>query len=176
MGEVVTINNKIIKAEPLTIDGFKPYGDVIHTCNAEKVYNINEGNTQRFHNLADIDVSTGDGYSLVNIFRSSPLKHPIKIKMMERHPKSSQAFYPLSDNPYLVVVAKAGEFDINTLKVFIAQSNQGVNYHKGTWHHYSLALNDVSDFLVIDRGTKIKGDPNCDEITLPESQQFTISY
>ncbi len=79
---------------------------------------------------------------------------------------SSQMFMPLPSNPYLVVVAPKGKFDESKVKVFLASPNQGVNYHVGTWHHYSLALDAVSDFLVVDRG----GDGgNCDEVRLKES-------
>ena len=60
-------------------------------------------------------------------------------------------FLPLSGNPYYVVVSKAGEFDEAAIEVFLAASDQGVNYAPGTWHHYSLALHGVSDFLVVDR-------------------------
>ena len=52
----------------------------------------------------------------------------------------SQAFIPLSGRPYLVVVAGQGEFEAKNLRAFLAGPQQGVNYHKGCWHHYSLAL------------------------------------
>ena len=52
--------------------------------------------------------------------------------MMERHPKGSQAFIPLGNNPYLVVVAPKGELDLEQIEVFLARSDQGVNYYKGT--------------------------------------------
>jgi ureidoglycolate lyase len=107
-----------------------------------------------------VDVDANNGRPAVSIFRSTPLPCPLVIHKMERHPLSSQAFIPLTDNPYLVVVAPPGKFDRNRIEVFVAQSHQGVNYHRGTWHHFCLALNDVSDFLVIDRS----GDGNnCDE-------------
>jgi ureidoglycolate lyase len=57
------------------------------------------------------------------------------------------------------VVAPKGVLDTAKIEVFLANSQQGVNYHKGTWHHYCLALNQVSDFLVIDRGGE---GHNCD--------------
>jgi ureidoglycolate lyase len=86
---------------------------------------------------------------------------------------SSQAFYPLSDNPYLVVVAPSGEFDESKIEVFRAGANQGVNYYPGTWHHYSLALNSVSDFLVIDRGGP---EDNCEEVKLTEPIIIAMKY
>ncbi|MCW8832610.1 MAG: ureidoglycolate lyase, partial [Colwellia sp.] len=127
---------------------------------------INEGFTQRYHDLAKVDVNDNNGRVLVNIFRATPLVQPIVINMMERHPLGSQAFMPLGQNPYLIVVAPAGAFNPDNIEVFIANSTQGVNYHKGTWHHFCLALGSESDFLVIDRGGE--GD-NCDVLELDGS-------
>ena len=148
---------------PLASTNFSKFGDVVETRGKAKP--INYGQTKRYHDLAAIDVTKNNGKALVNIFRTTPLPLPIKIEIMERHPLSSQMFMPLSSNPYLVVVAPKGEFDESKIQAFLASPNQGVNYHAGTWHHYSLALNAVSDFLVVDRGGD--GD-NCDEARLVE--------
>jgi len=163
------VRAKVLKPKPLTKAAFRAFGDVIEATADTKHFAINDGYTQRFHDLAKVDVNDNGGNTLVNIFRSTPLEQPISIKMMERHPLGSQAFVPMGDNPYLVVVAPAGEFKVEHLEVFLAQANQGVNYHKGTWHHYCLALNSESDFLVIDRGGA--GD-NCDVIELDGSLQI----
>ncbi len=162
---------RIVKPEPLTADAFAPYGDVIETESAKDVREINYGHTQRFHDLAAIDLDREDGHALVSIFRSTPMHKPIELKIMERHPLGSQAFYPLSENPYLVAVAPAGDFDPAAVRVFLARPGQGVNYHAGTWHHFSLALGGVSDFLVIDRGGP--GD-NCDEVELAAADVIRI--
>lgn len=156
--------------EPLTQEAFKPFGDVIEVSDTAHHFTINEGFTERYHDLAAINVIADGGKTGMSIFRSTPLALPIAIKMMERHPLSSQAFMPLGQQPYLVVVAEKGEWNAqqlnDKLRVFIASSDQGVNYHAGTWHHYCLALNQPSDFLVVDRIGK--GD-NCDIIELDGS-------
>ena len=162
----MTSNVQTITPKPLTNEAFRRFGDVIETNDKAKKVEINDGFTQRYHDLAKIDVNDNNGHPLINIFRSTPLAQPIAIKMMERHPHGSQAFIPMGQNPYLVVVAPAGDFDVNKLEIFIANSNQGVNYHKGTWHHFCLALGGESDFLVVDRGGK--GD-NCDVVKLDGS-------
>jgi len=169
------MNIEPILPQPLTCEGFSAFGDVIAVSDNAEHFTINDGFTERYHNLAKLDLTAELGQAGVSIFRSTPLQrvsNNITIKMMERHPLSSQAFMPLGNEPYLVVVAPKGEFDIAQLKVFIASNNQGVNYHAGTWHHYCLALNKVSDFLVIDRIGK--GD-NCDVITLDGSHQIDIT-
>lgn len=159
-------NIKTLIPKRLTKQGFLAFGDVIEANTDVKNFVINDGFTQRYHDLAKVDVNDNNGHPLINIFRSTPLTQPIAIKMMERHPKGSQAFIPMGTNNYLVVVAPAGEFNVENIEVFIANANQGVNYHKGTWHHFCLALGSESDFLVIDRGGE--GD-NCDVIALDGS-------
>ncbi|MCW5868029.1 MAG: ureidoglycolate lyase [Candidatus Eremiobacteraeota bacterium] len=160
---------KTLKPEPLTREAFAPYGEVIEAANAREVRTINYGNTRRFHHLAGVEV--GEGKALLSIFRSTPLPRPIPIKVMEMHPLGSQAFVPLSNRPYLVVVAGQGEFQVENLRVFLAGPQQGVNYHQGCWHHYSLALDEVSDFLVIDRDGPGE---NCLEVFLDE--EIVIDY
>ncbi|MCR9214488.1 MAG: ureidoglycolate lyase [Proteobacteria bacterium] len=148
-----------VKIEPLTSDAFQGFGDVIETEGKDH-FSINNGSTERYHDLARVEVGP-NGRTLVNIFRATPLTYPLKVTMVERHPLASQAFIPLSGEPYLVLVApKGAEVLPEKLRAFQAGSQQGVNYHPGTWHHPVLALNRESDFLVIDRGGE--GD-NCDE-------------
>ncbi len=163
---------RIVTAEPLTPEAFKPFGDVLEASDAVRQFDINYGHTIRFHDLARIDVAAEDGCAGVSIFRSTPLQVPITVKLMEYHPLSSQAFMPLGSHPYLVVVAPKGEFDASSIRVFKALPGQGVNYHAGTWHHFCLALEDVCDFLVIDR---IGEGENCVEHHLGEAEQFTVS-
>lgn len=156
-------NVRALTPKPLTKQNFSVYGDVIEVDEEAHNFAINNGYTQRYHDLASVDVNDNQGHAIISIFRSKPLNQPITIEMMERHPHGSQAFIPMGENPYLIVVAPKGEFNESKIEVFIANSNQGVNYHKGTWHHFCLALGSESDFLVVDRGGN--GD-NCDVLEL----------
>jgi len=161
----------IVKPKKLSAESFTKFGDVIEVNEQVENFSINDGNTQRYHDLAKVDVTNKNGRTLINIFRSRPLQKPIILKSMERHPLSSQAFIPMSHEPYLVVVAPAGSFAEAAIEIFIATSKQGVNYHAGTWHHYCLALNRTSDFLVIDRGGE--GD-NCETVELASPIQVEL--
>ena len=38
------------------------------------------------------------------------------------------------------------------IRAFVTSGWQGVNYAKGVWHHPLIALGEVSDFIVVDRG------------------------
>ncbi|MNF49861.1 Ureidoglycolate lyase [compost metagenome] len=148
---------------PLEREAFAPFGEVIEASDAAQHFTINAGNTERYHDLANIEPGAG-GRAIVSIFRGQPRQLPFRVEMMERHPLGSQAFVPLSGRPYLVVVAPAGPApQVGDLRVFLARGDQGVNYAPGVWHHPLLALGEVSDFLVIDRSGP--GD-NCDEVEL----------
>lgn len=160
-------------AEPLTTDAFAPFGDVIDAASAKAALDINQGHTIRFDDLANIDVRESGGEVSVSIFRSTPMATPVVIRVMERHPLGSQAFVPLQGRPYLVVVAPRGTFDAGAVRAFAARGDQGVNYAKGVWHHYLLALETVSDFLVIDR--RGPGE-NCDDVVLPLAEQFAVRF
>jgi len=161
---------KIIKTKALTKEAFSKFGDVIEANEQVDHFSINDGFTTRYNDLAKINTESKKGRTLVSIFRSTPMTQPIKIEKMERHPLSSQSFVPLGNEPFLVVVAPQGEFDEESIEIFLASSDQGVNYHAGTWHHFSLALNTISDFLVIDRGGEndklSDAENNCDEVEL----------
>ena len=165
------MTRRLLHVEPLTVETFAPFGDVIEAGEAARRIDINYGNSIRFHDLAALTLATEGGKAGVSIFRSTPLPWPIAVTVMEYHPKSSQAFMPLSNRPYLVVVGEAGPFDAAKLRAFRAGPQQGVNYHPGTWHHFSLALEAVSDFLVIDR---IADDDNCVEHRLTDLEQVEL--
>ncbi|MHC1478770.1 ureidoglycolate lyase [Frateuria aurantia] len=143
---------KILPLEPLTAEAFAPFGDVIRADAGARSWLINQGSTVRYHDLAKIDTESEGGRTLLNIFRGQPHKPPLQLRMLERHPLGSQAFIPLSTRPYLVVVAPPGPLDEALIRAFLVTDGSGVNYARGCWHHPLLALQDVSDFLVIDRG------------------------
>ncbi len=141
-----------LPVRPLTAAEFAPFGEVIETGGAEH-FTINQGTTERYHDLAKVDVGEGGGVPLISIFRSRPRPVPIIIELMERHPLGSQAFVPLSPRPFLAVVARHGEaIAAGDLRAFITNGRQGVSYNRNVWHHPVLALGEISDFLVIDRG------------------------
>jgi len=139
--------------QPLTAEAFAAFGDVIE-ARSDTVIDINQGTSQRFHDLARVDVTSGEGHPLVNIFRASPYPEPLTLSMMEKHPLGSQLFMPLQQHAYLVAVAQASDqVSAGNIAVFSASGNQGVNFRPGTWHHPLLVLAQ-QDFLVVDRGGK----------------------
>ncbi len=131
---------------PLTAEAFSPFGDVI-AAGATPHRLINEGKCGRFHDLARIDCA--EGAVGLNVFRATAYTPPLRPRLVERHPLGSQAFMPLSPDPFLVLVAEDANGIPGTLHAFVTLAGQGVNYHRNTWHGVLTPL--VSqDFLVVD--------------------------
>lgn len=151
---------------PLSAAAFAPFGDVIEARPAGDpgAFPINGGMVTRHHDLAAVELE--GGRALINLFEAKPYAYPLEIAMLERHPLGSQAFIPLSEQPFVIVVAPAGDvLDPASLRAFITNGRQGINYRRGVWHHMLLAVGAPARFAVIDRG----GDGNnCEERTLAQ--------
>ena len=160
----------IIRPEPLTKDAFLPFGNVLETDGVRPEM-INFGNTQKFGDLAEITLEDG-GQAQLSIYRSHAIELPFRILLMERHPLGSQAFYPLHERPFPLVVALPGTFPgAEGIRVFLTNGRQGVNLHPGVWHHYQITLGQDSDYIVFDRGGTGE---NCQEHRLTEEVLLDI--
>ena len=145
----MTVRHELAVAALARAD-FAPFGDVIEA--AGEGIPINEGMAHRFHDLAAIDAGTGGGRLAVSVFRARPWPRPIQVRVMERHPLGSQAFVPMSERPFAVVVAPPGPAPKpEDLRAFVTNGRQGVHYRPGVWHHPLLVLDQPADVLVIDR-------------------------
>lgn len=164
---------RTIKAKPLTREGFASFGDVIEAA-AGYQESMNSTRFERFQDLADVDVGAADGgRPALSIARCRiATRFPHDVTMLERHALGSQAFVPLSDFRFIVVVAPSGALDSNSeIAAFISNGRQGVNYHKGTWHMPMVALAADQEFLIIDRaGVGL----NCEEQILAEPLRVEI--
>ena len=142
----------LLRAVQLTAAEFEPFGDVIETT-GHVPRCINNGTCQRFDDLAQLDVTANGGRPLISIFRAQAQPLPMRIKGLERHPYSSQAFFPLESLPFLIVVALPGlTLQASNVRAFLSSGLQGVNYRRNTWHHPLIALERSAHFLVVDRG------------------------
>jgi len=156
----------IIKARPLTAAAFAAYGDVLET-RGRASEPMNQGWANRFRDVADVDVADNDGRVGISLVHSRADTTPVQLRLLERHPLGSQIFMPLSAHPFLVVVGVPGDVPSgDQLEAFISDGRQGVNYHKGVWHHPMIALEGASDFLIVDRSGPGN---NCDESDIPGS-------
>ena len=140
-----------ILIEPLSPQAFAAFGQVIQMAGAEH-YPINNGMTERYHDLARVELGGVHARPLISLFRGQPYELPLSLKLVERHPLGSQAFYPLSDQPFLVIVAEDLSGIPDTPRAFITEPGQGVNIAMNTWHGVLTPLHQICDFIVIDRG------------------------
>jgi ureidoglycolate lyase len=141
----------VLRNEPLTRESFARFGDVIEATGREH-FTINQGNAERFNDLARIDTAGEGGETTISIARGMPLPFPISLKLVERHPLGSQIFFPLQDEDWLIVVAGAEDRPTpRSLRAFRAKGRQGINFARNVWHHPLLMPSPAAEFLIIDR-------------------------
>lgn len=141
---------KIIIPIKITRSNFSSYGDLISSNDVSPI-NINEGFAKRFDNLANINTSKDNGKTSVSIFSATKRIFPMKIEMMEKHPLGSQAFIPMKETNFIVLVAPPGDKpEINKIESFVVSRGIGINYKPDIWH-FPLISTENMNFLVMDR-------------------------
>ncbi len=148
--------------EPLTPDAFAPFGEVLDAAGPFRL--INEGLCRRHHDRATLD--TGDARAGISVFLAEPRALPYSFTLIERHPEGSQAFLPMHQNPFLVIVSEGPKA---IPRAFLTDGAQGINLFRGTWHGVLTPLHAPGLFAVVDR---IGATPNLEEFRY--SNTFTV--
>lgn len=146
-----------IHTEPLTRQAFAPFGDVLELREAPDKL-INQGLCGRHHDLAQLDFA--DGRAGISLFDAQPRSFPYTLDMVERHPDGSQAFIPVAQTRFLVIVAEDENGAPAEPKAFLTAPGQGINLHRGVWHGVLTPLESPGLFAVVDR---IGDGPNLEE-------------
>ncbi len=149
---------QILTTAPLTAQAFAPFGDVLDATGAPDKL-INQGLCGRFHDRARLDFGA-DGRAGISIFDAQPRALPYRLEMVERHPEGSQAFIPMHDAPFLVIVAQDMSGQPESLRAFLTDGSQAINFHRNIWHGVLTPLSKPGRFAVIDR---IGATPNLEE-------------
>lgn len=137
-----------IVIQPMTAAAFAPFGDLIDCSGAaDKI--INQGLCGRFHDRAQMDFA--DGRAGISLFRAEPRHLPLSLEMVERHPEGSQAFIPMSEHGFLVIVAPNDAGKPGQPLAFETAPGQAINFHRGTWHGVLTPLHAPGLFAVVDR-------------------------
>ena len=158
------------------IQSFPEHSSASQNCisvsHSIRVTSANQGTARKYNNIAPVinyrqsntlnqsnnsDNSASNKTHIIaepnlSLYKCSPVKSlPFLLRLLERHPYSSQMFVPLSNGKvrgYLVVVCLSNEEgdkpDLSTLNAFVVSSTQGISYHPGVWHHPMIALEEVS--------------------------------
>jgi len=137
-----------IVIEPLTAEGFAPFGQVLEAEGAPDKL-INQGLCGRWHDRAVLEFT--DGRAGISLFRSEIRALPYALEMVERHPLGSQAFLPMSMDPFLVITAPDAGGRPDTPRAFRSTPGQGINIARNTWHGVLTPLHAPGLFAVVDR-------------------------
>ncbi|KAK4688521.1 allantoicase, partial [Tremellales sp. Uapishka_1] len=164
---------------PITSALFAPFGNIIQAnpvlAPQIEVANSKDGKTTKWSRLAPVTDLYPEGSGAVAgiaVFRATKKVglergKVFDVRLMERHPFTSQAFIPMGKaewkgkgeevlergGQFLVIVAKGGpddKPDPSTLKTFIMHSNTGLNYAPGVWHHPVLILDTTLDLACVE--------------------------
>ena len=128
---------------PLTPDSFSSFGQVI--MGSDKA-------PERTAFAARIENHRAKAKLNLTYLHIDPVKGPVSIEAMERHPYSNQVFVPLNGTRHLIVVcpsAKDGGPDISALKAFTADGSQTVNYYADVWHAPRTAIGGAGEFIML---------------------------
>jgi ureidoglycolate lyase len=157
-----------ISTKPLTAEAFAPFGDVLDVAGApDKI--INQGKCGRYHDRADLDFGQ-NGRAGISVFKAEVRSFPYALEMMERHPEGTQAFLPMSMDPFLITVANDDGGKPGMPLAFVSTPGQGINFHKNVWHGVLTPLHEPGLFAVVDR---IGETPNLEEFWL--SPQYVVT-
>jgi ureidoglycolate lyase len=161
---VISHSRSLLPAAALTAEAFADFGQVIE-LHGRSSYAINEGSSQRFSDLAQLEADAG-GRLALSIFQAKARQAPFLLDRLECHPLGSQAFMPLHRQSFLIVVSASkpdpNQADPALLRAFLSDGEQGINFRRSTWHHPLIALAD-GNFLVADR---LGPGQNCEEIDI----------
>ena len=150
---------RVIRPLPLTPEAFAPFGNVLDATGEHRL--INAGLCQRHHDRATLDFGP-EGRAGISVFRARPRALPYSFDLIERHPDGCQAFLPMTEHPFLVIVSTGPEAKP---QAFLTSGAQGINLHRGTWHGVLTPLHAPGRFAVVDR---IGPTPNLEEYRYSE--------
>lgn len=201
-----------LPAEKLSQEAFAEFGSVIEHPGSDFVSALNPAALPS--NIAIANQGSAlkicDVTHMVDLYINAPSKVPSKavmnmfactprklergrfpVKILERHPFTSQTFIPLGlagaemETAYLVIVAPrntgAGSAeerempDLARAKAFIAQGSQAVTYAANTWHAPMVVIGQKRlDFVVVQFANGV-GLEDCEEVVVESTGAANIA-
>lgn len=165
---------KTIRTELLTSESFAEFGDVV-SAGMKTGSSANQGTAVRFDWSAALENKREGAKPNLAVFRAAPQSLPFSVKLLERHPHSTQAFLPMLCSEFLIIVAPSlpdGAPDIDNVHAFVGRSAQGINYRVGVWHHPIVAINDAAEFAMLAWEDRSAAD--CEELRLASPIEVSL--
>ena len=134
---------KRIQLVQIDAEAFAPFG-VVLAPHADGV--------RRDHFELLVNQRVGARANLASVRADCRDGHGMTVRTLERHPDSSQTFFPLSVRKYLIVVCGTtadGWPDAARLLAFSVPGNVGIHYFPSTWHLGIGVLEGDGDFLMV---------------------------
>ena len=121
----------MVRAEPLTSEGFAPFGQVIGRDDV--VLELRGDET--FH----LDIISYE-------------HKPLRFEVLNRHHRATQALIALNGKPSVVLVGPpdvdfSSRQHLDELRAFVADGSMGINLALGTWHAGPYPLTDRVDLV-----------------------------
>jgi ureidoglycolate lyase len=137
--------------QPLSASAFARFGTVIET----KMNAVGE----RIDHPRFMQNLRPEATLNLGIARRTQAELPVKVKWLERHPFSSQAFFSVDLKRFLVLVCTTnvkGEPQPSSLQAFVGAPTQGICYSPNVWHHPFTLLDQDGEYIAMryDAGTE----------------------
>jgi ureidoglycolate lyase len=137
------VNAGGILARPIDAAAFAPFGQLLERPSA--------GVRQDF--AADVlNERPASARANLALVRAEAASLPLSVDTMEHHPHSTQAFFPLDVEEYLVAVCHDdgnGAPDLATLAAFRVRGTQGISYRPRIWHVGMTTLGRPGTFAML---------------------------
>lgn len=143
-----------LSAIPITPETFEPFGDVILGAS---------GSLAPWNGRSDAEAT------LERLAAAKPLATDQHVLyLLERHVHSTQAFFPLEPEPYLIVTAPTapdGKPDLTGLRAFVVPARSVIQYHPAVWHAPLTTLGSSGQFAMYVH--KDGSDADCEFFEIP---------
>ncbi|KAL2038370.1 hypothetical protein N7G274_009020 [Stereocaulon virgatum] len=218
MAPAITSPNVNIRATPLTAEAFAPFGTVITSPLPPSTTTFpstpplgsapaNQGTALKYTNISPLTStyrlapSGAPAHPTMSMFscfsrqlRPSINGHTFDVRVLERHPFTTQTFVPLSTpsntkarsliivaptlgstpppatssgTPYFPQAKQGGPPDLKNLKAFMAEPGMGVTYGVGTWHAPMAVFGGGRVDFVVTQWVSGRGGEDCQEVEIP---------
>ena len=158
-----------IKAKPITVEGFAPYGQ-FYDMSTPGGYAL-QGEIHRFFpDRLVADCNTRVGYSVIQVTKPEKLI----ITQQEYHTSTWEMIMPLNDDMLFHVAPATGGNPVGDLsEVFIVPKNTMIKLNTAIWHLAPLPVHgkDLTCLIVLPERTYAN---DCHVVDLPTDQQFEI--